>query len=164
MSTDNPFDFDLNADAYSELVTEASVDDRIGKQDFMVTEIKDGTWDEQYGGGPFRELKGVLTSANNAKVSLTISPPPPPEVVAAEKATWESKKKRAVAQTISIYRQLAEHYKTNIGKIQPGDKFRVEVIKTRRDASTGRGGFLRIAAFLAPVTSNGTAATSNSPF
>lgn len=162
----SPFDFDLNADAYSQLVTDAAVDDRIGDQDFLVTEIKDGEWAEQYGGGPFREFKGVLTSANNAKVSLTWSPPPAPDVVAEQSKGWDRKKKQGVASSISIARQLGEHYGKTPATVQTGDTFRVKVIKTWRDDSTGKGGFLRIASFLPKSTQNGASgeSTAKSPF
>lgn len=159
MSAD-PFNFDLNADAYTDLVADAAKDDRVGDQDFLVTEIKDGEWDAKYGGGPFREFKGVLTSANNAKVNLTWSPPPSPAVVAEQSASWDRRKKQGVASSISIARQLGEHYAKNPSTVKVGDNFRVKIVKTRRDESTGKGGFLRIAAFVPKVSGNGTGETT----
>lgn len=146
MSTD-PFDvmFDYNDAAYDDLIKDAEKDSRVGDHTAMVTEIERGAWDD---GQPRLKVKFNLITANNAAADWTFSPPPPPDVMATERTAWEDKKKRAIASTVTMVRQLAEHYSTTPGKLKVGDTFKVKTAKTRVDKE-GKGGFIRIVAFLA---------------
>ncbi len=151
----------LSDAAYDELLKEAEVDGRVGDKEALVASVVRDTWPS---GDPRIKIGFVLTDARNAKADLTISPPPSPEVVKAEKASWEPGKLRAIANTVSMYRQCAEHYGTSPEAIKEGDTFRVKTVKTRRDEE-GKGGFIRVVAFLpksgaAAATGSGT----NVPF
>jgi len=153
--------YDYTDAAYDELLKDADKDNRIGDHLFMVTKVAHDTWPS---GDPRIKVSGVLQSANNAKADLTISPPPPPDVVKAESKTWEQGKKRAVAGAITMYRQLAEHYKTSPDKISEGDVYAVKTTKSKIDAE-GKGGFIRIIAFLAKdkLGAAAKAAADNAP-
>ena len=132
--------YDWNDAAYGELETEASKDDRLGHQTFMVTEIRNEQWPS---GDPRIKVLGVLTTARSAKCDLTVSPPPAPEVVKEMMATWEPNKKRAISQTIAIYREMSKHYGKTPETLATGDEINVKVVKNKE-------GFIRIGAVLPP--------------
>ena len=137
--------------AYDDLINDAARDDRAGDHDFIVSEVTHDYWPS---GDPRTKIRGQLLTANNAKADLTISPPPPPEVVRAESKTWETGKKKAIANAVTIYRQFAEYYgkspdaevANGLTPITEGDVFRVKSIVTKRDERTNTGGFVRIIA------------------
>jgi hypothetical protein len=137
--------YDWNASEYDELLKDADKDNRVGDHLFMVTKVVHDSWPS---GDPRIKIVGNLQSANNAKADLTISPPPAPDVVKAESKTWEQGKKRAIANTVNIYRQLAQHYSKSPDQIAEGDVFAVKTAKGKVDAE-GKGGFIRVIAFLA---------------
>lgn len=149
--------YDYDAAEYDKLINDANTDDRIGHHTVMVTRVTDDTWPS---GDPRRKILFALTDVSG-KADLTISPPPSPEVVAAESKSWDRGKKKAVASTVTLYRQLKEHYQTTPEAIQEGDTFSVNIIKTKVD-SDGKGGFLRVVAFL-PKGEGAKAASSDSP-
>lgn len=148
-----------NDAAYTDLLDEASKDDRVGKQRALVTSVVDDTWPQS--GDPRKKVHIALLTANNAKADITISPLPPPEVIVAQKATWDRAKKQAIASSITIHKGLAQHYGKRPDDIREGDVYEVQTVKTRRDESTGKGGFIRVVAFLAPGSVNGTAAPAS---
>lgn len=150
----------LNDSAYDELLKDAEMDNRVGDKQALVTTVVHDNWPS---GDPRIKVGFVLTDAGNAKADLTISPPPPPEVVKAEKKSWEQGKLRAIAQTVSQYRQLAQHYGISPEQIKEGDGFRVKTVKTRRDEE-GKGGFIRVIAFLPPTSGEAAPATSAAGF
>jgi hypothetical protein len=135
--------YDYNDDAYSQLLEDANKDDRVGDHDWMVTSVVHDQWPS---GDDRIRLVGSLLDIPKAKADLTISPPPAPDIVAAESKTWDHKKKRAIAATITMYRQLAQHYKTSPENIKEGEMFRVKIVKTK--VVDGKGGFLRVVSFL----------------
>jgi hypothetical protein len=143
-------EIDINAPAtdspaYDDLIKDAERDDAIGAQEFLVSEVINDEWPS---GDPRLKLKGNLTSVgSNPKADLTISPPPPPDVLKAESATYEQGKKRAIANTINLYKQLGQHYGKSPQQIREGDTFKVQVVRTKRNPDN-TGGFLRIVAFL----------------
>jgi hypothetical protein len=150
---------------YDDFLNEAGKDDRIGPQTFLVSEVIHDTWPS---GDPRMKFRGVLSSAGNAKADLTVSPPPSPAVLKAEGATYESGKKRAIATTINLYKQLAQFYSKSPDNIKEGDEYKVQIVRTKRNED-GTGGFLRIVAFLdkSHAVGNGaqtTAAVSKAPF
>lgn len=153
--------YDYTDAAYDELLKDADKDNRVGDHLFMVTKVVHDTWPS---GDPRIKITGNLQSANNAKADLTISPPPPPDVVKEQSKTWEQGKKRAIANTVTMYRQLAQHYKTSPDKIAEGDVYAVKTAKSKVEAD-GKGGFIRIIAFLdkAKLGGEATAAASNAP-
>lgn len=146
--------------AYNQLLEDADKDDRIGHHTVVVNGVVDDTWPS---GDPRRKIKFAYLDVKNAKADLTISPPPSPEVVASESKTWDTGKKKAVAQTINIYRQLRKHYNKSPETVIEGDVFRVNVVKTtiKKD---GTGGFLRVTAFLAKDEKTEAASTDSPPF
>lgn len=147
-----------DSDEYDKLLKDAETDSRVGKHDFLVTKVVEDTWPS---GDARLKVSGVLTTARNAKTDFTWSPPPAPEVVAAEKSSWEPGKLRAIANAVSIARQLRQHYGKSPNQIQEGDVYRVQTNKSRRDKVTGEGGFVRIFAFLPQSTStNGAGGAS----
>ena len=150
-----------NWNDYDDFVNDAARDDRVGPQEFLISSVTDGVWEKS--GEPFRELTGVLTSANNASFDFRISPVPPPDVLAAQKATMDSAKKKAIASSITMHKTLAQHYGKAYDEIKSGDRFKVEIVKNKQ-------GFVRAVAFLAKDhvvgnQSNGSqAADSGVPF
>lgn len=139
-------DYDFDDPIYAQLQKEAAQDSRTGDHEFMVTEAKHDQWPN---GQPRIRVRGVLTTAGNAKADLTLSPPPPPEEIKATISTWNSGKKRAVAQSVTMHKALASWYKTTPEKISEGDTFKVKTVLTKRNAD-GIGGFVRVVAFLDP--------------
>lgn len=133
-------DYNWNDAAYSELESEANKDDRLGDQTFMVTEVRNEQWPS---GDPRIKVLGILTTARSAKCDLTVSPPPAPEVVKELMPTWEPNKKRAIAQTISIYRDMSKHYGKTPETLAQGDEINVKIVKNKE-------GFIRVAAILPP--------------
>lgn len=147
--------------AYDELLNEAKVDHRVGDHDFLVSQTISDTWES---GDPRFKANGTLLTARNAKADLTWSPPPPADVVAAELArakknepgAWEPGKIKAIANSISIAKQCAQHYGIMPNQLREGAVYRVKTVKTRTEKD-GTGGFIRIIAFLPPKSANGTA-------
>lgn len=144
-------DIDINSPAvtnwgdYDDFLKEAERDDAIGAQEFLVSEVVNDEWPS---GDPRLKIKGNLSSVgNNPKADLTISPPPSPEVLKAEGASYESGKKRAIATTINLYKQLGQHYGKSPAEIRQGETYKVQVVRTKRNPDN-TGGFLRIVAFL----------------
>lgn len=133
-------EYNWNDAAYTELESEASKDDRLGDQTFMVTEVRNETWPS---GDPRIKVLGILTTARSAKCDLTVSPPPAPEIVKELMPTWEPNKKRAIAQTISIYRDMSKHYGKTPETLAAGDEINVKIVKNKE-------GFIRVAAVLPP--------------
>lgn len=139
-------DIDVNASDYADFLKDAEKDDAIGDQDFMVTSKVIDQWPS---GDPRIKIRGKLVSVpgqNKPQADLTISPPPAPSVIKAESASWDSRKKKAIASAIQIYDQLKKFYGKKPSEVQEGDVFRVKIVRTRRDEA-GQGGFLRIVAF-----------------
>jgi hypothetical protein len=132
--------YNWNDAAYAELESEAAKDNRLGHQTFMVTEVRNETWPS---GDPRIKVLGILTTANSAKCDLTVSPPPAPEVVKDLMATWEPAKKKAISQTITIYREMSKHYGKTPETLIAGDEINVNVVKNKE-------GFIRIASVLPP--------------
>jgi hypothetical protein len=134
----------LSDSAYDDLLKDAEMDDRVGDHDFMVTSVVQDTWPS---GDPRIKIAGVLTTARNSKADLTWSPPPTPDQVRAESKSWEPGKKRAIANAVSMARQLAKLYGKGFADVQEGETLRVKTVKTKRN-DDGTGGFIRIAAVL----------------
>ena len=132
--------YDWNDAAYAELESEAQRDNRLGDQTFMVTEVRQEQWPS---GDPRIKVLGVLTTANNAKCDLTVSPPPAPEVVKDLMPTWEPAKKKAIAATIAIYRDMSKHYAKTPETLAAGDEVNVKIVKNKE-------GYIRVAAILPP--------------
>ena len=153
--------YDYNDDAYDQLIKETQIDNRVGNHLFLVTNVINDYWPS---GDERCKIRGQLQTANNAKADLTISPPPSPEVVKAESKSWEDGKKKAIAQTISLYRQLRENYAKDPTEIQEGDVYAVKTVKTRVKED-GSGGFIRIAAFLSRnrISAEAQADADNAP-
>ena len=143
--------YDWNDAAYTELASEAARDDRVGDHTFMVTEVRHDEWPS---GDPRIKVVGILRTAKSAKCDLTVSPPPAPEIVKEMMPTWEANKKRAIAQTIAIYRDLSKHYGKTPETLAQGDEFNCKVVKNKE-------GFIRIASILPPgeIKTKSTAAT-----
>lgn len=133
--------YDYTDSAYDDFLKDADRDNRVGDHDFMVSENIQDAWPS---GDPRIKINGVLLTANNAKADLTLSPPPPPEIVKTESNQWETGKKKAIAQAISMYRVLATSYGVTPEQLKQGDILRVKTVKTRVD-DQGKGGFIRIA-------------------
>lgn len=135
-------------------------DDRLGHQDFMVGSIEEGEFPNT--GDPYKRLKGVLTSANNAKIDYTFGSVPPPDRIKEESKTWSEEKSKAVKSTIAQGRQLIQHYGKSPDDVAVGDVFRVNVVKNKE-------GYVRIVAFLpkdeiGKKSTEAGAAMANVPF
>lgn len=153
--------YDYTDSAYDELLKDADRDNRVGDHLAIAIKVVHDSWPS---GDPRIKVSFNLQSANNAKADLTISPPPPPDVVKAESKTWEQGKKRAIANAITMYRQLAEHYGKSPDEIVEGDVFAVKTTKSKVEAD-GKGGFIRVVAFLAKdkLSADATAAAASAP-
>lgn len=147
--------------AYDELLEEAKIDDRVGEGNAIITKITDDLWPS---GDPRRKVLFSLLFAANARADLTVGTVPSPEQVREEKSTWDSKKKKAIASTINIYKQFAEHYGVNpMSGLREGQEYRVKTVKTRQEKD-GSGGFIRVIAILPKAGSaNGSASASGGP-
>jgi hypothetical protein len=157
----DPSELMLNDSVYDDLLREAEIDKRVGDHEAIVAKVVKDKWQS---GDPRTKVDFVLLTAKNAKADWTFSPPPPPEVVKAEKDTWEPGKLKAIAQSIAQLRQLVKEYGVTIDEngypnIKEGDRFKVKTVKTRRD-DQGKGGFIRIAAFLSKDRAVGEQAAS----
>ena len=150
----------LNDSAYDDLLKDAEMDNRVGDKEALVASVVHDNWPS---GDPRIKIGFVLTDARNAKADLTISPPPAPEVVKAEKASWEPGKLRAIANTVTMYRQLAQHYGTSPDAIKEGDTFRIKTVKTKRNED-GTGGFIRAVSFLPPAGASAAPTTGGPQF
>jgi hypothetical protein len=127
--------YDFSDSAYDDFLK----DDRLGHQDFMVSAIEDGTFPNT--GDPFKRLKGTLTSAGNATIDYTFGSVPPADKLKEEAKTWDDKKRKAVQGTITMVKQLVQHYGKTPDDVKVGDVFRVNVVKNKE-------GYVRIVAFL----------------
>lgn len=135
---------------YDELMGDLERDTRVGDHDFMVQDVETGKWSDLKAGlsdDPYFKITGVLLTAEQSKATLQWSPPPPAVVAKQQMASWDHKKRRAVANAVSIAKQLQEHYGKTFDQMKAGDVFRVKTGKTRRDAD-GKGGFIRVIAIL----------------
>lgn len=146
----DPASLMLNDEAYNKLLEEAAVDNRIGDHDAIVQKVVIDTWDD---GRPRQKVTFLLTTANNAKADLTMSELPTPEQVMAEKATWDAGRKRGIASSISIRRQLAQHYQlpvsqaTGMPAFAEGQRYKVKTGK-RSDKNDRSKYFVQVIAFL----------------
>lgn len=146
--------------AYDDFVKDAEKDDRVGDHTFLVNSVVHDNWPS---GDARYKFGGVLVTANNAKADLTMSPPPPPDVLKAESGGYAPGKKKAIANTITLYKQLGQHYGIPPEKIQEGQEFRVKTTKTRRDEE-GKGGFIRVIAFLPRKGEANGSKSTDAPF
>lgn len=138
-------DVDYDDDVYGELGREAQKDDRVGDHDWMITKIDPSPWPS--GDARFK-IEGQLLTAGGKRADLTWSPPPPPEVAKAEGKTWEKKKQAAVSSAAALAKAAKKFYGKSISDFAEGDVLRVRTVKTARDRVTGKGGFIRVIAFL----------------
>lgn len=151
--------------AYQELIDEAAKDDRAGEGNAIVLKITDDTWPD---GGPRRKILFSLLFAGNAKADMTVGDIPSPEQVRAEKASWDSKKKKAIASAVNIAKQFAQHYgknpraKDGETAVREGDQYRVKSVVTKRNPDNS-GGFARVIAILPPAGSEASAPSSGGP-
>lgn len=149
-NTPNPSALMLNDEAYDQLLREAEKDNRLGDHDALVSKVVLDQWDD---GRPRQKVTFVLLTANNAKADLTLSQLPTPEQVKAESATWEPGRKRGVANSIAICRQLAQHYGMAIDpalgmpRFVEGTKYKVKTGK-RSDKNDTSKYFVQVIAFL----------------
>ena len=128
----DPFAGDYTSSEYDTFLADADKDNRLGDQDFLVTEKTSGTWPNS--GDRFYKLAGVLTSANNAKFNMTFGVPPPPEQL----ASLDSGRKRGAALNIRLLKDLREHYGVNPATIEEGTTIRVKVDKDKVNKDTGQ--------------------------
>ena len=129
-----------------DFVAEAEKDGRIGDLNAVVQACEAKTWPS---GDAYHRLTVYLTDAGNAKADCNLNPIPTESELASIKAEGNRGKMRGVAQGITMAKQLQEHYGiTDPAKITEGMALRVKTVKTKVDAMTGKGGFIRIVAFL----------------
>ena len=124
--------------AYDSFLKEADRDDRVGDQDFMITDIVDKSWPS---GDKFKKVQGQLLTANGAKADFNLQALPSTEELA-QAGTWETGKKRGVAQGINMLKSLDKFYGKTADTLVPGDELRVKCVKSK--------GFIRIVALLDP--------------
>lgn len=115
---------------YDKFIADADKDDRLGDQDFMVTEKIRGTFPNS--GDPYLKLNGVLQSANNAKFNITFG------AVPRDLSTVPAEHKRGASLTIRLVRELSEGYGVPPGVVEEGTVIRVKVDKDKVDKNTGK--------------------------
>lgn len=146
--------------AYDELIKESEIDNRVGEGNAIITKITDDLWPS---GDKRRKVLFSLLFAGNAKADLTVSDLPSPKQVREEKSTWDANKKRAIANSVALYRQFAQFYSVNpMSGLQEGQQYRVKTVKTKVNPDKS-GGFIRIIAVLDPKTEAGSAPAAGGP-
>ena len=128
----------INWSEYDDFTAEAARDDRVGDQDFMVSEVAEDTWPS---GDPRFKVRGTLLTAGQAKCDFTWSPPPPASVLKEQMATMERGKKRGIAGNIELAKKLALWYGKAVAELAAGDVVRVKCVKNK-------DGFIRVVAVL----------------
>lgn len=139
--------------------------DPVGEHDWLIADIKKGNFNNGKG---FTELKGVLTSAGNLPVGLTVGDDTPSdEDTKAEglrrkqtgKGDWEDSLFQAVVSTKSRLWELEHLYKKKFEDVQVNDAFRVKTVRNKK-------GYIVIVAFLPKTasTENTGAKVSGVPF
>jgi len=143
---------------WDELDKEASVDNRIGNHDFLVDAAAAGQWPS---GEVYYELEGRLTTANNFNLRQRFTVAPTEDEVREHKAEWDQSRKRGAILAHNNAKVLADEYKTSLGKIQPGQTYRVKTDYQTKDGKK----YIRIVNFLpktAALSPNGS--TGDAPF
>lgn len=143
MSVD-PTELMLNDAAYDELLKDAATDKRVGPHEAMVAKVVHDKWPS---GDDRTKIDFVLLTANNKKADMTWSRPPSVEEIKATKHEWPEEKVRGVAQNVTLARQCVQHYGKLPDQLVEGERYKIQTVKTRRDAE-GKGGFIRVVAFL----------------
>lgn len=128
----------INWSQYDDFTADAAKDDRVGDQDFMVSEVVEDTWQS---GDPRVKVRGVLLTAGQAKCDFTWSPPPPASILKEQMATMERGKKRGIAGNIELAKKLALWYGKAVTDLKAGDVVRVKCVKNK-------DGFIRVVAVL----------------
>lgn len=152
---------------YDDFLKAAEADTREGDKEAVVISVVGKTWPS---GDPFTAIVFGLVSEGMAKADLAINPKPSPAECEAVKAGGDRRKMRGYANTINLYKQLEQHYGvTDPTTIKQGDIFFIKCTKDKKDAVTGKGGFLRVRAFLpkgtvSKETESTAAATAAVPF
>lgn len=144
-----------------DFVAEAEKDNREGDHQATVLKCEGKTWPS---GDPFWNLVVALDTANGAKADCTLNPMPSENELATIKAEGDRKKMRAVASGISKLQQLEKHYGiTDPARLTEGMKIGVKTVKTKVDPLSGKGGFIRIIAFI-PLGKKVAESNSDIPF
>jgi len=133
------------SDYLQEFIDAANKDNREGDHDAMVSKVEDKTWPS---GDQYRRVTVSLLTAGNAKADCNLNPIPGEKELAAIKEEGNRGKMRGVAGNIALVQQLEKHYGKTPATITEGDMVCVKTVKTKVDTSTGKGGFIRIIAFL----------------
>lgn len=149
-----------------DFIAEAEKDNRVGDFVATVKAIEPKTWPS---GDPFDRLIVELPVGGTADCNIQAIPSE--EALKAVKAGGDRNKIRAIASSITLVRQLEQHYGTADAKrLMVGMPIEVKTVKTKvKESLTGgrTGGFIRVIAFLAPGTvkgSNSAPAADAPPF
>jgi hypothetical protein len=146
---------DVSNSAYDEAARLADVDERLGNQDWYITDVSSEAWPS---GDPYLKVKGTLLGHGTAIADLTLSPLPPPEEMANLK-TWEQGKQFQVKRNIKIRRQFKELYGITDpeNQLAPGQIYAIKTEKVK--------GFIRVKELRAKsqISSSGVA-TAAVPF
>ena len=141
----------LNDQAYNDLLRDAATDNRIGAHDALVNKVVVDAWDD---GRIRQKVQFTLLTANNAKADVTLSKLPTPEEVKEESAGWDQGRKRGVAHSIAMARQLVQNYglaidpATGLFGFAEGQRYKVQTGK-RTDRNDKAKYFVTVVAFLA---------------
>jgi len=149
-----------NWDEYNDFLKDADKDNRVGDHEATITSIVDDTWPS---GDARKKVMFALTTANNAVADLTISDLPDVATLKAEGAGYDNAKKKGIASGITIRKQLDQNYSKTVDDLAEGDTYKVKTVKTRVD-SEGKGGFIRVIAFLPKDHATNGTAKGNVPF
>ena len=144
-----------NWNEYDGLNEALEKDTRVGDHDWMVSEVREKTWND---GSPRFKVQGTLLTSGSVRCDLTWSPPPPASVVKAEMSSWTPSRKRGVSKAIGIGKNLAQWYGRTVQTLKAGDVIRVKTGKTKVDKISGKGGFIEVQVIL-PKEQIGQAST-----
>ena len=125
---------------YKQFLADADRDDRVGDQDAVIVAIEEGAWPS---GDAYKRVRLNLTTAGGAKADFNINPLPSAEEIAAS-GSWETGRKRGVAQGINMHKAIEKFYGKSADELAVGDTIRIKCVKNKE-------GFIRVAAILDPA-------------
>jgi len=133
-------------------LADADKDTRIGKQQFQVTSVMHDTWSD---GRPRHKVKGILTTAGNAKCDMTMNAAPTLEEAKAAKAAGDMRVVKGIAFSKRNHDTLAQYDGATIETLGEGLILDVEVDKDKE-------GFVRVKRILSPGEASGAGASKAS--
>jgi hypothetical protein len=130
-----------------DFVAAAEQDTRVGDGPATFQKVDIKVWDN---GDETHRAVFTLDFADGAKADCNLPKGYPPQSITdAAKKSGDRKKIQGIAGGIRLLSMLEEHYGIKSpAELREGSTYYVKTVKTKRDPLTGKGGFIRIVAFL----------------